>query len=203
MKYLFTFSFLFFCSWNVIAQELSHEIFHHGYLITSNDDTLAGQIKYNFETNIIILENNQKTLSFSSNQIFYFEIADSIHQYLRKFYSLPYKVNNNYKIPIFFELIYEDKVSLLLREIIIQEFESSRGTNTFVFSKPQLVIHYLFYFLDYEGKIVAFNGRKKMLYKIFRNKMEELKKFMKKEKADPSNLEDLVIILAYYNHLQK
>ena len=87
-----------------IGQQFSSEVFHEGYLVTNEKDSAKGKLRYDLETNSVTLINSGKTFSFSSQKIFYFEIFDEILNNYRQFYSIPHKVNFDYKIPVFFEI---------------------------------------------------------------------------------------------------
>ena len=118
MKSLLFFFSILCCLWG-FSQRFSSDIFHKGYLVTAEKDTLKGELKYDLEANVLTLVGGGKTWSFSSHKIFYFEIFDKIQNNYRQFYSIPYNVNFDYKIPVFFEVVYEGKLSLLRREQIV------------------------------------------------------------------------------------
>jgi hypothetical protein len=111
MRKVFSFVLLLAAS-SISAQTFSSEVFHEGFMVTTDRDTIKGDLKYDLDANILTVINRGKTKSFSSHKVFYFEIFDQILNNYRQFYSIPYTVNIDYKIPVFFELVYEGKTIL-------------------------------------------------------------------------------------------
>ncbi|MFK7952268.1 MAG: hypothetical protein AB8B73_05435 [Ekhidna sp.] len=182
------------------GQTFSSQVFHEGFLVTSNQDTVRGSLKYDLETNILILVRDGKTRSYSSQKVFYFEIYDDNQKNYRQFYSIPYNVNYDYKIPIFFELIYEGKLSLLQRESIVQQ-NSNANSAYWGSTVSRMVVVYDYFFLDSKGKLQFFGGKKKDLYRILTKKQSELKKFVKDNRLDPDDIRDLIRIISFYNSI--
>ncbi|WP_421895732.1 hypothetical protein [Marinoscillum sp.] len=194
------FLLLTFCAAGFVshAQEFSSEVWHDGYLITTEDDTVRGLIKYDMEANIVQLIKGNVVKTFSSHKVFYFEIYDKIVDNYRQFYSIPYNVNYNYEIPIIFEVLYEGPLSLLSREAIVQESVSNSSAywgGSFVKDK----VHYTFYFLHKDGKIDLYMGKKSDLMNIMSKHSSEVKSFIKKNRLKTDELRDLIRITAFYN----
>ncbi|MEP2508031.1 MAG: hypothetical protein ABJH72_01670, partial [Reichenbachiella sp.] len=121
VKKVFTFCLL--CTLGLpygFAQEFSGRTFHKGWLVTDNQDTVRGDVKYDMETNVVqVIIGKEKVNTYSSKKIIYFEIYDGILKSYRQFYAIPYQVESNYKVPILFEVLYEGETSLLVREKIV------------------------------------------------------------------------------------
>ncbi|HCX22416.1 MAG: hypothetical protein CMB80_30370 [Flammeovirgaceae bacterium] len=183
-----------------IGQEFSNEIWHDGYLVTSDQDTLSGLVKYDMESNIVQVIHNQVVKTFSSHKLFYVEIYDKVVSSYRQFYSIPYNVNYNYKIPILFEVLYEGPLSLLSREAIVQETTNS-GSAYWGSPYVRNVMAYTFYFLDKEGNIDMFTGKKADLITIMSKHGREIKEYVKENKLKPDEVRDLIRITAFYNSL--
>jgi len=130
----------------VSAQIFSSEVFHEGFMVTTDRDTIAGDLKYDLDANILTVVHKGKTKSFSSHKVFYFEIFDQILNNYRQFYSIPYTVNIDYKIPVFFELVYEGKLSLMAREHIVSQTVNSSSAYWGGGNTTRLVIKYSYYF---------------------------------------------------------
>jgi len=180
---------------------LSSEVFHEGYLVTSERDSAKGKLKYDLETNNVTLISAGKTFSFSSQKVFYFEIFDQILNNYRQFYSIPYNVNFDYKIPVFFEVVYEGKVSLLRRERIVSRTVNTTGGGWGGGNVLRNVIEYTYYFLDDEGDIEFFSGKKRDLFIYMAGKQTEVKQFIKKNRLNVDRAADLVRIIAFYNSI--
>lgn len=184
-----------------VAQRFSSDVFHEGFLVTSAKDTLKGDLKYDLEANILTVVAAGRTMSFSSHKIFYFEIFDKIMNNYRQFYSIPYNVNFGYKIPVFFEVVYEGKLSLLRREQIVIRSVNTSSAYWGGGSVRQSVIEYSYFFLDEKGKITFFSGKKKDLYRFMSKKQNEVRQFIKKNRLETDRSSDLVRITAFYNSI--
>lgn len=182
------------------AQEFSSEVWHDGYLVSTDQDTVRGLIKYDMEANIVQLIQGNVVKTYSSHKVFYFEIYDKVVDNYRQFYSIPYNVNYNYKIPIIFEVLYEGPLSLLAREAIVQESVSNSSAywgGSFLQDKVQ----YTFYFLDKQGNIDFYTGKKADLINIMARHSTEVKNFIKKNRLKTDEVRDLIRITAFYNAL--
>ena len=119
----------------------------------------------------------------------------------RQFYSIPYNVNFDYKIPVFFEVVYEGKLSLLRREQIVVRSVNTSAAYWGGGSVRQNVIEYSYFFLDDKGKITFFNGKKKDLLRFMSKKQNEVRQFIKQNRLETDRSSDLVRITAFYNSI--
>ncbi len=200
MKYSINFLFLV-CSLASFSQNFSSEIFHNGFVVTVNKDTIKGSINYNIQTNSLIIINRGKTQSFSSQRVFYFKIFDELLQSDRRFFSIPYQVNIDYKIPIFFELAYEGKESLITREYITTQTNTNFSANWGGGFTNKKVLKYSYYFMTNKGKITYFTGKKRDLLRYMNRKKSDIKKFIKDNRLRTYEIEDLIKIIAFYNSI--
>ncbi|MEP1033437.1 hypothetical protein [Ekhidna sp.] len=200
MRYLFIF-LLTIGTLGLSAQTFSSDVFHQGFMVTTEKDTIKGDLKYDLDANILTVVYKGKTKSFSSHKVFYFEIFDSILNNYRQFYSIPYTVNIDYKIPVFFELVYEGKLSLMAREHIVSQTVNSSSAYWGGGNSTRLVIQYTFYFMNNKGEISYYSGRKKDLLTLMIKKQSAVKKFIKDNKLDTDEMADLVRITSFYNSI--
>ena len=200
MRYLLTFTLLI-SVFSLSAQQFSSEVFHEGFMITTDKDTIKGDLKYDLDANYLTVIHQGKTKSFSSHKVFYFEIFDQLLNNYRQFYSILHTVNIDYKIPIFFELVYEGKLSLMAREHIVSQTVNSSSAYWGGGNNIRLVIKYTFYFLDDKGNITYYSGRKKDLLSYMSKKQSDIKKFIKDNRLDTNQMADLVRITAFFNSI--
>lgn len=199
MKKLFLL-ILLFGSFITHAQEFSKDVWHDGYLISTDGDTIRGLVKYDMEANIVQVIHRNVVKTYSSHKVFYFEIFDKVVENYRQFYSIPYGVNYNYEIPIIFEVLYEGPLSLLAREAIVQESVSNSSAywgGSFTRDK----VAYTFYFLDKQGTISYFSGKRNDLYDIMAKRSGDVKSFIKKNRLKTDEVRDLIRITAFYNSI--
>ena len=147
---IFALAFLLF-STQVFSQEFAFELWHDGKVITTNGDTLRGLIKYDFQQDLIQFNNKRGGIeAMSARKVLYYEIFDNTIKDYRQFFSLPYSTLGGYRAPVFFELLIEGKMTLLLRESL--EYRTYTSPY-YLGSYTRLVIVYKFYMLDEKGNI--------------------------------------------------
>ena len=92
--------FLFFILSNYgFSQQFPSDIWHKGMLVTNQGDTIEGDLKYDFESQSIQLDDGETLKAFNVNNLFFFEIYDNTIRDYRQFYSLMYEVGYEYSIP--------------------------------------------------------------------------------------------------------
>ncbi len=187
----------------VQAQYFPSEYWHDGWVVTDEDDTLRGEIKYDLPNDLVQVKNVERINTFSSRKILYIEFYDKTTENYRQFYSLPYAVNYDYKVPMLFELLYEGELSLLTREAIIQETVPSVQSYALSgYNQTRQRLDYSFYFLDKKGNIKLYGGKKPELQDAMRDRWPEVRTFMKKNRLSTDKIRDLVRIVAFYNSVK-
>ena len=101
-----------------------------------------------------------------------------------------------------FEVIYEGKLSMLAREMLIQESIPQysyyyRGT----FNMTRTRLTYNYYFLDRKGNFTKYNLKKYELFDMMKDREPQIKQYMKKNGLKPDSRGDLVRIVSFYNSL--
>lgn len=182
------------------AQEFSSRMFHKGWLVTEDQDTVRGDVKYDMETNAVqVVVENEKVKTFSSKKILYFEIYDNILKTYRQFYAIPYQVESNYKVPVLFEVLYEGKTSLLVREKIVM---TSDPYSQSYFNGPTASsekLSFTYFFVDTQGNMEMYNGKKNHLFEILNS--NQVREYVKVNKLKTDEMRDIVRITAFYNSL--
>ncbi|UII24627.1 hypothetical protein LVD15_14985 [Fulvivirga maritima] len=183
------------------AQDFPSEIWHEGKIVLLEGDTLRGLVKYNLESDLIQYSGNKKTIkAYTGRKLLFFEIYDETVERYRQFFSIPYSLNGDYKVPIMFEvLVRGDELSLLCREAIEYQVRSYPYSMGGTYSSYVLV--YTYYFMSPDGTIAKFSGKKKDLLYIMKEKHSEMKKYIKENKIDVDKRSDLAKALIYYNSL--
>jgi hypothetical protein len=188
------FSCIPFCSQ---GQQFAYEFWHEGRAVLESNDTIKGSIKYDLQNDLLQVKVNNQQESFTARKILFFEIFDLTVKRYRQFYSLPYSPNNTYKVPVFFELLCEGKITLLNRERL-----EYRTVNTYYYyftNGPFMVDHY--FLLKPDGKIEGFEGRKADWLSLMDNKEKEIREFVKENRFNFDDKYELIKIVEYYNSL--
>ena len=191
-----------FLSPNGYSQEYPSEMVHEGKVVLLSEETIEGKIKYDLENDIIQVVVNGSVQTYSARKILYFTIYDESVDMFRTFYSIPYEVQPNYKIPILFEVLYEGTLSLLAREQIVTETVpqySNSYRSTINMTRTRL--SYEYFFLDKKGDFSRYNLKKYELFDVMKRKEPQIKQYIKKNKLKHDSRRDLVRIVAYYNAL--
>ena len=187
----------FLISTQVIAQEFAFELWHDGKVITTNGDTLRGMIKYDFQQDLIQFNNRRGSIeALSARKVLFYEIFDSTIKDYRQFFSLPYSTLGGYRAPVFFELLIEGKMTLLLRESLEYRTYSSPY---YLGSYTRLVVVNKFYLLDERGNINEFVGKKNDLLNLMGRYGKTVDAYIKENRYKIEDKEDLLKIVEYYN----
>lgn len=186
------------------AQQFPSELWYDGKMVSMEGDTVTGKVKYDFDMDMVQVMAYNQVKTFSARKILYFEIYDSKTGSYRRFYSLPFKVEPTYKTPIIFEVLYEGKLSLLCREVIVTE--SVPTYSYYGYHQPMYAsrtrLDYVYYFFDNKGDIERYMMKRSELLDFMKDKSSQVKQYMKKHKLKHDNRNDLFRIVAYYNALQ-
>ena len=199
---------VFFISNYNFAQEFPSDIWHKGLLVTNSGDTIEGDLKYDFESQSIQLDDGETIKAFNVNNLFFFEIYDKTIRDYRQFYSLMYEVGYEYSVPILFEMMIEGKISLLLRERIVAETNQSYFPSYYAYGiMPSFSnnygyinkVKYDYFFLTDDGKIHRFKGKKKEILALMQDKYSVIKEYISKNKISLKKMSDIARLVNYYN----
>ena len=186
---------------NIKAQRFPFEFWHEGRIMLLEGDTLKGTIKYNLENDILQWLHQDKTVStFTARKVIYFEIFDVSVDIYREFYALPFALGGDYKVPVFFEVLVEGRLTLLTRERV--ELRNVNPNPYFYYNNfNREVLVYTFYFLDLKGDIIEYTGNKNELLRYFGRHGDDVNRYMRQNKLKSDNKNHLIKILRYYNSL--
>lgn len=185
-------------------QPISSEYWHDGEIDLEDSETLRGRIKYDISTDNLQYVNGNIIKSFHAEKVLSFQITDAITHKQRNFYSLPFKNENNYVKKHFFELLYEDKVSLLAREKVVERIRnlgnpySIYGTTTVRY----YTVEYDYFLVDEKGEIVFIQKLKaKEVPSYFKYQQHKLREYIEKENLKFDKQDDMILLVKYYNSL--
>jgi hypothetical protein len=184
-----------------IAQRFPSEYWHEGRLVLEDGDTLRGNIKYDLQSDLILLDQKNKLESFTARKVVYFEIFDKLSRRYRQFYSLPYSTSGAYKAPVFFELLCEGKMTLLCREAL--EYRTYPSSFYYYGSNTRLVLVYKFFLLTERGNIEPFLGKRSDLIYMMGNQGDQVEQYAKKNKLGIEEKYEFAQIVDYYNSFFK
>ncbi len=170
-------------------------------MVLVNNDTLVGKLKYDMKQDIVQVQTEDKLYTYGASKIFYFDIFDETVDYYRQFYTLPYGLISNYKVPVIFEVLIEGNISLLSREKVI--LKSSQLNSAYSYSSTSSysreVLTYGYYFLDRMGEITGYNFKRKGLMAVLHQREQQVSKFIRSNGLHVDRRSDLIRIISFYN----
>lgn len=181
------------------GQHWSFEFWHDGKIVLESGDTLKGKVKYDMNQDLLQFTLNRRSVvAYTPRKAMYFEIFDEkMHEY-RQFYSLPVANASGYKVPAFFELLAEGKMTLLAREAL--EYRSYTNPLYF-YNETRLVIVYRYFFLEENGNIESFDGKKEDLLEKMGRRADVVERYMREHRLNVEDRREFARIVSYYNSL--
>lgn len=196
---------LLLSSSQILAQYFPSEVWHDGKLTLLSGDEVKGKIKYSLEADLVQVNVENTIQTYSARKILFFEIFDETTSRYRQFYALPYDIRPSYKVPMLFEVLYENTVTLLCREAVVQENVPQYSYYSYYYYGNRFAtryrLNYEYFFLDKKGGMVKYNQKKDDLYRILHDNTNALEKYIKENKLKHDRQRDLIRITAYYNSL--
>jgi hypothetical protein len=196
-------SFLYINS-ALFSQNLPQEMWHPGYIVLDNEDTLQGKIQYDFESNLIQFTSDKTVKTFTSQNILFFRFHCQFFKRVRSVYSIPYELKGRVKIPVFFEILEEGKITLMNREYVTIE-NNNRFGNPMYRTRGGFggreILTYDYFLLTDDGIIHKFTEKKKDLLPFFGRLEPKMSDYIKEKRLKVDKQGDLVNIMKYYNNL--
>ena len=116
-----------------------------------------------------------------------------------------YEINYNYSIPTLFEVLIEGKLTLLIKEKIVSETVPRYFPSYYWYGRTYYEqynkLEYDFFFMNLDGSISEFNGKKNNLFEFMSDSIDEVKEYYIKNNLKIKKMKDLVKVVAYYNSL--
>jgi hypothetical protein len=194
---------LFFFSIHFVtyAQTWPFEMWHEGKIVLLQGDTIRGLIKYDLSQDLVQHAHADKSADvYSARKVLFFEIFDATVSRYRQFYNLPFAATGQYKTPMFFELLAEGKLTLLAREFLESKTVSSPY---YVGGYSRIVLSHRYFFLDTDGTVEEFVGKRNDFLDLFGKKSKDVEKFMRINHLQFGEKDDMRRIVAYYNSLDE
>jgi len=187
------------------------EMWHEGSVTLTDGNRLEGSVKYDLTRDAVQIVVEEKTLTYSANQIREFRILQEDIQLRRVFFSIPFVTETGYRRPKLFEVLLDGRTSLVAREFI--------GLSTRTIDNPYYrwgsrfnpiggrstqvrFLDYNFYLVSSKGSMELLGSTKKDVLNALKNNQGELKRFIKSNKLKVDVVEDLIAIVRYSNELQ-
>lgn len=180
------------------------ESWNPGYMVTLDEDTLFGPISIHFNNEVVQINENNAVKTYGVNQLTMVYIKENESEKERFFYAFPFHPYSSYKPSKLFEMLFSGKYLCLLgRETLVTETVPVYDNFTFrTYYNTRTKLNSDFFFMFEGEKVKAFNGSRKDLLNLLKDKSEELKKYISANKFNLTQKEDLIKIIIEYNKLK-
>tara|TARA_A100000171_G_scaffold47928_1_gene54670 strand:- start:8685 stop:9323 length:639 start_codon:yes stop_codon:yes gene_type:complete len=204
---VFLFVLFSFIVFGANAQVFPSELWHDGQVTLTDNSIKQGSVKYDLDRQTLQLKIGQRTETYDASQVASFSFLQESINLRRTFYSLPYAIQNNYKRPVFFEVVIAGKMTLLVREYVVirnnntpSSFNSRyRYRDYSNFNTSRSYLAYKMFFVKEDGVIRESSGKRNDILYEFGAARSELKKYVKKEKLKLDQIEDVAKLVLHYN----
>lgn len=212
---VFYYFLLLSLGWSYVnAQQFPSKVFHRGEVLMFDGTLKKGSIKYDLESDVILLQDsvNQGIETISAINLKAFRLLPSENKPTRLFYVLPFRNESGYSRPKIFEVLLEDRYSLVAREYIVVRSRPVNGSFVRMsqfdpFFSPmndmyrQEYLTYNLYLVSPEGELTNIGSKKREVLSAFGRYNDKLKSYIKTENLNMGSLDDIVKLVKYYNEL--
>lgn len=177
------------------------ETWHYGEVRLTSGDRFIGLLTYNLKYDIVECKVRQGLRAYSAIQVEAFSFTDTAYHAHRKFYSLPFNIQPDYKRLMFFESLVEGKLSLFAREEKVRVVPTV-PESVFLPQDVQWKTVYDFYAADSLGNLYSLaEDPEQVLLHLMQDQMGTMMKYLKAKKPDFTERGDMLGIFMYYNTL--
>ncbi|TAE73517.1 MAG: hypothetical protein EAZ85_06820 [Bacteroidetes bacterium] len=216
---IIVFSAFFLIPFCAKSQYFAENEWHQGRVLLASGDTITGTLKYALHDEVVQVQVGNALQTFTPRKALNFSFQDRNQNRERQFYALPFAKTANYESPTFFEVVLQGtSITLLVRESWIQTTQypagmggmgmgmggmgmgGMRGMRGMPFTTYS--VRSDFYFLYPDGRVKTFDGSKKRLLFLLKDKEKEIKLYLKQHNVRLNNTQELVRVLMYYNQIK-
>lgn len=202
MKRVNIFLAIIFCiSLHAQAGGISKRNWHPGTVYLKSGGSLSGEIQYDLERNVAILKKDDRMKAFSVHNVDYFQIKDQKRRTVRKFYSMPYLLENGQQRLMFFELVFYDNFALFNREKTIKKEQAALSKRPHVIDRSgdnENVKVFTYYVFTPEGKFKKIHTEESDLARklsLNREEKKNMRRFIFDNKLDLKNRSDFIRVI--------
>jgi hypothetical protein len=200
LKVLWVFSILLSASF-LIAQNAEDKLWHKGYLVLDNQDTLEGLLKYDFRNNNIQYQKGDEfkfLLPGKVTKVFFISSLDSTNHTLDV---AEVKTGEDYYRSYFFEMIdTSGKYKIAQQYFWIERVNTFAQFGTFSVNEEKVMNLFI---INRKNIATYIKPKKRFILDTFKDKKQEIKEKCKVEHWSYSYNFDIIKIIKYYNSLYK
>lgn len=213
---------------------MNRDLWFRGVVELENGELLEGHLSYysDFKNALLQIKTGGKTLSYDANKVVSFRFFDEELNITRRFYSLPYKPNNNgYEVMLFFEALLEGSHLSALSKTEFRTETRQPYASPYTYRGYYIPTWYqrsnmrgytvvvpyeTLYLVTPETDIKAYSmptslasrdvrfrkPEPEMLMQLMRDKRGQINSFMEQNKLDLRKRQDVLQVIQYYNQLK-
>lgn len=171
----------FLCVFSQFVFAFENTGWHNGFIVLDSDQIIKGSINYDYITEVIQYQSQEKVKVYPANQVKFFKFYDGAIKRYRKFISKNFNPRYRYQRKTFIEILIEGELNLM----------QQKKKNT------EEVDHYL----CNSKKIIKINKSGQNILMAIRHNHKEINEFIKKRKLNLGELKSQVLLIHYYNYL--
>ena len=173
-----------------------------GTVVLASGDTLSGRMFLNLDSDLLEVEYHNAIKTYTAYQV----ILVRFYEPERLFTSHTVALRGTMEVPSFFEVLYPGAFATLLSRDrlgqnnapIVDQYGQAIGS---FYGKQNYRRD--FFVLNARGRVRRMPGRRQELAEFLeKDPPEALREYVKKHRPDPSSDEDMVALIAFYNHFK-
>jgi hypothetical protein len=180
---------------------------HHGKVVLATGDSLFGAVVYHPNKDVVQVELEDGAISsFSPVNVSHFVVND-VHsgrpQLFRSLFWNLGKQNTDFKKPVFFEQLNHGTISIIRRQTGVRSSDKEFAVDPDNPLGQELAedVKEDYYALLPDGEIVTLKKMQRDLQRLFGNKSDTVKQFVRSNKLDYNKPNEMLTIVNYFNSL--
>lgn len=196
---LYSLAILFFVCTNIFSQKAENQVWHKGYIVLDNADTLYGLIRYDFKENYVEYQKGDDYRTLLPGKFSELYFTSSVDASTHLFNVLNIKTGEDYYRPYFFELVDTSGKVKIAKQYYWTEQSNNFGQIggiSFRLIKIETLYHY-----NAKKEAVYIRNRKRSILRIVADQKDKVKAEVKLQRYRYNNTDDIYKIIRYYNSL--
>ncbi|MEM8968148.1 MAG: hypothetical protein AAGE93_17145 [Bacteroidota bacterium] len=104
------------CLFHTVQAKKTKEKWKYGSIVLNSGQQFEGNLKFDLENDVVVLQKGKRILAFSAFSVQSFLAVDTTNGFTQKFFSLPYSEKRTRARSRFFQLVYDGRFALFVRE---------------------------------------------------------------------------------------
>ena len=193
------------CFFETVLAEKSSvgEVWKYGSIELNSGEQFKGHLKYDLKNNVVVLQSGQRMLAFSAYSVASFIAIDTTSGFTQTFFTMPYSDTQNRSRLMFFQLVFDGKFTLFVREREVSVSSASSHhypVRLHPYKEGRAFEQDYFVFMP-NGSFQKFQTGRNNLAKLFSLKEQEAKqvdRYVTTNKINFSRQPDIIRLINHY-----